>query len=306
MILSVCPNPSVDILANIKEITPSRVNRILTEYHFPGGKGVHVALALAKMQMVPTLFAFWGGPTGEWIQTECRKYGIKPKGIEVTGWNRNCYTFKSKNPKYDETEILGAGPVISKDEEMTFYHEYKRLVKDYNVVTMSGSWPKGASNSGYQQLINLSGKAKVFLDCTGQQFNNALNARPYGIHLNASEANELLKTDNPAKAALELLEYCSLAAVTAGKDGLYLADTTSDVIHANVEINECKSAVGSGDCLLAGLALATYYAYNAEDTARLGVACGAANCLCDDLGMLNKTDVDQLFNKVKITHIEHI
>ena len=88
MLLTVCPNPSVDILANINEIEPSAVNRILEETHFPGGKGVHVALAMAEMKLKPTLFAFWGGPTGEWIQTECRKTGINPKGIEVDGWNQ--------------------------------------------------------------------------------------------------------------------------------------------------------------------------------------------------------------------------
>ena len=115
-----------------------------------------------------------------------------------------------------------------------------------------------------------------------------MDARPYGIHLNASEANELFNIDNPVKAAAKLQQYCSLAAVTAGKGGLYLAVGRPEVIHANIEIPKCKSAVGSGDCLLAGLAIATYYGYNAEDTARLGVACGAANCLREDLGMLNK------------------
>lgn len=303
MILSVCPNPSVDILANIYEIAPSKVNRILEEHHFPGGKGVHVALASAEMQMEPVLFGFWGGPTGEWIQKECRKHGIKPKGIEVTGWNRNCYTFKSVNPDYDETEILGAGPFITDADEMMFYKHYKELVNNFDIVTMSGSWPKGASENGYRELIHLSGNAKVFLDCTGQQFRHALDAHPYCIHLNASEATELLKTNNPMQAAVELLQYCSMAAITAGKDGLYLAVETSDVIHANVEISECKGAVGSGDCLLAGLAIATNLGYNTEDTARLGVACGAANCLRDDLGMLYKEDVDQLFQKVQITHM---
>ncbi len=303
MILSVCPNPSVDTFANIDAILPAEVNRIDEEFHFPGGKGVHVALALAEMQIAVSLFAFWGGPTGEWIQQKCQKHGVKPTGVAVTDWNRNCYTFKSENPTYDETEILGAGPVISKDEEMTYYQEYKNVVKHFDIVTMSGSWPKGSSKRGYRQLINQSGNAKVFLDCTGQQFKNALNTRPFGIHLNANEAKELLKTNNPKQAAVDLLQYCSLAAITAGKDGLYLAVKTSGVIHANVDIPECKSAVGSGDCLLAGLALATHREYNIEDTARLGVACGAANCLRDDLGMLYKKDVDRLFQKVKISQL---
>lgn len=71
MILSVCPNPSIDILAQIDGFVAGRVNRIIAQKSYPGGKGVHVALAIAEIHNDSNLLAFWDGPTGKWVKEEC-------------------------------------------------------------------------------------------------------------------------------------------------------------------------------------------------------------------------------------------
>jgi tagatose 6-phosphate kinase len=76
------------------------------------------------------------------------------------------------------------------------------------------------------------------------------------------------------------------------------------MVHGNVTVNRCFSAVGSGDCLVAGLMMACLQKMDLSDSARLGVACGAANCLRQDLGMLHKPDVENLFRKVSIESIK--
>lgn len=51
MILSVCPNPSVDTYWNLHgPLHPGKTHRIGSEQRFPGGKGVHVALAVTELQ----------------------------------------------------------------------------------------------------------------------------------------------------------------------------------------------------------------------------------------------------------------
>lgn len=300
MILSVCPNPSVDIFVWMDAIQAGKVNRTKKEQHFPGGKGVHVALACAELGEEVTLMGFWGGPTGDWIRKECMQYGIRSTGVEVPEWSRTCQSFKS-DIEYDETEILGVGPTITGDWQNELEGLLERFLPKASSVSMSGSWPEGASTDGYARLIricNTHGKP-VFLDCSGEQLQLALQERPHAIHLNTAEAADIFGDMEPGKLAEELGQHCSLAAVTAGREGLYLTGGKRSV-HAKINVESCFSAVGSGDCLVAGLMEAYLKKMDHNDTARLGVACGAANCLRKDLGMLYKKDVDRLFSQVII------
>jgi tagatose 6-phosphate kinase len=59
-----------------------------------------------------------------------------------------------------------------------------------------------------------------------------------------------------------------------------------------------RSAVGSGDCLTAGLAVAHDRGHDWRQALRLGVACGAANCLRPELGMIHRADVERLLPTV--------
>ena len=304
MILCVCPNPSVDIYVWIDSIQAGEVNRATKEKQFPGGKGVHVALACAEMAYEVTLLGFWGGPTGDWIRDQCLKYSIRSDGIELADWSRTCQSFKSKT-EFDETEILGVGPTITPTQQDQLDHLLQQFMPAVSCVSMSGSWPEGASSDAYARLIkicNKQGKA-VFLDCTGEQLENALPLKPYSIHMNTSEARNLFGDPEPEKLALELSKYCTLAAITGGKEGLYLCNG-KEMVHANVTVNQCFSAVGSGDCLVAGLMMACMKKMDLADSARMGVACGSANCVRQDLGMLNKQDVNDLFGQVSIAKIK--
>ena len=95
-----------------------------------------------------------------------------------------------------------------------------------------------------------------------------------------------------------------LLALTCGRDGLYLHRRHHPTIHANVEIAKVISAVGSGDCLTAGIAFALGNTLgnklSHEELARWGVASGAANCIRPELGMLHLRDVQELLGKVQI------
>jgi tagatose 6-phosphate kinase len=88
MILTVCPNPSVDKFLYLADFKADSVNRSLREEAFPGGKGVHVALALKQLRMPTELIGTWGGPTGRWIRQECERKGVECFGPELSGWTR--------------------------------------------------------------------------------------------------------------------------------------------------------------------------------------------------------------------------
>lgn len=295
-VLVVCPNPSIDIYAWVNRFSYGVPNRILKEERYPGGKGLHVAMALAELNIPVTVAGFWGGEAGAWIKKACNTYypHINFTGPELKDWSRTCYTFKSGDD-FDDTEILGPGPEVNEADLQSLVTQIKDQLSNCAMMALCGSWPKGSPEDGYSQLITLgkSHHIHTFLDCTGVQLKNSLDAAPFGVHLNRKEITDFYQLDF-TQAKQKLLDQCEVAAITDGAKGLYLM-TNTDEYHALAKIDEVISTIGSGDCLVAGIVAGYMRQLTLGQVAKLGAACGAANCRRHELGMLFKSDVDRLY-----------
>lgn len=307
MVLSICPNPSIDCYAWIDDFKKAGVNRFTNIEEYPGGKGVHVALALAELEVDSKVLGFWGGHTGGWIKEQFQSRAVQFGGVELEENNRRCYTLISNNPNLNHTEFLEPGPVITNEDFESFLKEFGEQSKDAEFISMSGSWPSKAPKDGYRKLIQLAKHqgTKVILDCTGKQLEEALKVGFFGIHLNHKEAEALCGSSDIKALRKFLGNKVDLIALTKGSEGLELA-YKGNIIQAKIKINpnEIISTVGSGDCLTAGILYALNKKLNLTEVAAWGAACGTANCLNKDLGMLKKTDVERLIKTVKIKTYE--
>lgn len=306
MILSLCPNPSIDTLARLEFLTPGQVNRLEDLREYPGGKGVHVALALAELGEESRLFGNWAGAAGRWIQRECESRGVAVTGISLAGNNRKCYALRSSQAGHDNTELLEPGPAMGPGDWEDFKINFKKEAEEASLICMSGSWPRQAPPDAYKQAIEVANSvnARVMLDCSGDQLKAALKTSFFGLHLNEQEALELCGSSRPETVLEALNGRVQLLALTRGKDGLSLC-YQGKTVHANVQIENIKSTVGSGDCLTAGIAHAVARNLSLRQIAAYGVACGAANCLTEELGMLHRPLVEQLLPRVTFNPIEN-
>ena len=302
-VLVVCPNPSVDSWIWLDDLRFQETNRMSREEHYPGGKGVHVAMALAELGQAVHLLCYWAGPTGQWIQSEVeRRYlHLRCVGPTIEGWSRHCYTVRSEH-EVDGTEVLGIGPTLTPEAIRDLYEVFEQEVKNATGVAMSGSWPPSAPDDGYAQLIRRAAKYQkaVFLDCTGPLLTHALAERPFCVHLNRAEATQRYAVDEVEEALSPLLADCHRAAITDGARGLWLAQE-EQIVQAKCSPDRVLSAVGSGDCLVAGLVDGLVRDLDLLETARRGVACGAANCQHEELGMLKQKDVAALGQRAQVT-----
>ncbi|MGI0106948.1 1-phosphofructokinase family hexose kinase [Salinimicrobium sp. WS361] len=306
MILSICPNPSIDTYAWLNVFEVGGVNRIEKIEEYPGGKGVHVALALAELGNSSKLMGVWAGGAGDWIRKECLQKKVFAVGLELEGNNRKCYTFRSHIPHFNNSELLEPGPVLTSQKWHSFMGIFQESIVDAGILCMAGSWPVNAPVDAYSQLIE-AGKSKnipAILDCTGIQLEQALKKGFFGLHLNQDEAFNLCGSQNIQDVLKVLKGKVELVALTKGKEGLVFA-YKNRILAANVKIDKVVSTVGSGDCLTAGLAHAISRNLSLEEIAAYGVACGAANCLFEDLGQLKIKDVKSLLQRVEITELTH-
>ena len=305
-VLVVCPNPSVDSWIWLDELRLQETNRVTREEHYPGGKGTHVAMALAELGRPVHLLGYWAGPTGQWIRAEAeRRYPhLRCIGPTVTGWSRHCYTVRSAHD-LDGTEVLGTGPTLLPEDVDALCELFEEEVKNARCVAMSGSWPRQAPDNGYARLIRCATDQRkaVFLDCTGPALTHALEQRPFCVHLNRPEATQRYGVNELAEAISQLLASCSQAAVTDGARGLWLADA-QQTVRAQCAPDNVQSTVGSGDCLVAGLVDAFLLEKDLMASARRGVACGAANCQHEELGILRQEDVTALEQRATVEVID--
>lgn len=306
-VLVVCPNPSIDIFAWVDNFKMGEPNRIIKEEKYPGGKGIHVAMALAETDVEVVVVGFWGAMAGAWIKKECHKYypKIRFEGPMVKEWSRTCYTFKEETSDgfFDDTEILGTGPTLNEEDIKAFWGDIKRLMPGAKACVLSGSWPKNSPEDAYERIIRISQGQQVpsFLDCTGAQLENALAARPYCVHLNRSEISTYFNSSNFEEVKAKMLDLCTVAAITDGANGLYYINTEKE-IHSLATVENVVSTIGSGDCLLAGIVAGHLNNLSTTAIAKLGAAYGAANCVRKELGMLYKKDINNLFEAAQVLH----
>ena len=67
---------------------------------------------------------------------------------------------------------------------------------------------------------------------------------------------------------------------------------------------QAHNAVGSGDCFVGGLAVGVERGLEPTEILRLATACGAANAMTAEIGILRREDVFALAPKVEIEWID--
>jgi fructose-1-phosphate kinase PfkB-like protein len=126
------------------------------------------------------------------------------------------------------------------------------------------------------------------------------------VKLNAAEAASWSGQDveTPAQALVaagRLVEAgARMAVVTLGKQGAVMMAGKQAWLAEAPSVSG-NGSVGSGDAMLAGLALGLARQAAAEDALRLGMAAGAANMMHLGAGQVRRHDVDRLLPRVKLS-----
>jgi 6-phosphofructokinase 2 len=146
---------------------------------------------------------------------------------------------------------------------------------------------------------------RAIVDADGQWLEEAIKAKPYLIKPNVREAEgllgiELLTEEAIIKAALDLVKAgIEIVVISRGKDGI-IAATKGKILKAVPPLVKVRSAVGAGDCTVAGLALKLAYGEPLIEACRLGVAMGAACVLTPGTELCHRADVERLLPQIKV------
>ena len=192
MILTVTLNAAIDKRYVVDDCRMGEVNRVKECTYVPGGKGLNVSKPASIYGAEVVATGFVGGHAGNYIEEALKPFGIKSAFYHVEGESRSCINIWDE-VNHVQTEFLEPGFTLTEEDFRGFEEKFRELVKDADVVAMSGSVPKGLDGTAYPRLVRIVKEAgkPVILDTSGKLLEMGIEAKPSMIKPNIDEIRML-------------------------------------------------------------------------------------------------------------------
>ena len=238
--------------------------------------------------------------------------GIKNDFVPIKGETRICLNILHAG---NQTELLESGPTIAPEELDAFTAKFTELAGKADVVTISGSLPRGIEADYYAKITGIAENAgaKVLLDTSGASLEAALKSeiKPELVKPNLTEINGLLGTSfttddvDELRAALASdarfsdIPWVVVSMGAAGSVGFH----NGRAFRAKTPDIPAVNATGSGDSTIAGFAHAIAAGADDETVLRTANTCGKLNAMDPMTGHLVMDRWDEVYNGVVVTEL---
>ena len=316
MIVFVAGHPSVDRLYEVPHVTPGHIHRPSLVRVVPGGKGLNAARVARRLGGDPHVLGVLAGHAGRWIAEALAAENVEGTFAWTDGETRTSVSVAAtREPDglltgfYEDSAPIP--PAAWAELEAAVYE----LRPNTEMVCLSGSLMPGAPVDGYRRIVELAHAREipVAIDSHGPPLLEALQAGPELVKLNAEEAAEALAFTPPdsevlrwaAGAAAELQRRVPgnrIVVVTCGTSGMVLVDGSGEALGGSID-EISRYPVGSGDAVLASLALSSLRCTPAPEMLALALAAGAASAEVPGPGILEAARIPALAARASIAPV---
>lgn len=305
MITTITLNVAIDKAYQVETFEKGEVNRVKKCTNTAGGKGLNVAKVAKICGEEVVAGGFVGGHAGAYVEDMLKAEGVASNFVHTKNETRSCINILAADGS--STELLEPGAEVYPEEIQEFLNQFPGIVEKSDVITISGSVPKGIGTDMYGKLIEMAkekGK-KVILDTSGALLKEGILAKPTMIKPNTDEIEALLgisvKNREEVIASAKRLKEMGIevVVVSLGKDGA-LVVCEEGVYQGKPPKIETVNTVGCGDSMVAAFAVGFSRGYSMEETLRYAVAVSAANALTMATGNYKPEDRDKILPQVTI------
>jgi len=309
MITTIALSPAVDKIYFADDFSAGGLYRIGNVVKSAGGKGINVARVASLLGEKVASIGFKAGESGEWLFSKLNELGITARFISVEGESRtNNNIIDRKNNT--ETEVLEIGPFIKKENITAFLELYEETLNSTEILICSGGTPEGIPTDFYKELINIAYARgiKVILDTSNEMLEEGIKAKPFIIKPNLRElskfVNRSLDTFEEIIGACKYINSLGVKIVVAslGKEGAVMV-SEGKVISAKAPEISVVNTIGSGDSMVAGLAVGLVRGRSLEDVFCLGMACAVANTQFEQIGFISTELVEKYLGEIRVERI---
>ncbi len=306
MILTVTANTAVDKRYVTAGSRVGEVNRVKTVTRTAGGKGLNVSRAafIAGEEVLAT--GFLGGHNGRLIEELLAQDGISGDFVWCEGESRDCINIWDETTR-TQTEFLEPGFEIGKEDMGRLAAKVEEKIDQADVITISGSVPRGADAGLYGQLLDIArahGK-KAILDTSGQLLADSIAFRPYMIKPNIDEIRMLtgMPMDNmdDILAAAKKLHEAGIACVviSLGASGAVMS-CEDGAWQALVPKVDAVNTVGCGDSMIGGFAAAIARGMSMPEALRFAASVSTAAAMTTGTGSFRPEDQKRLIGQIRL------
>ncbi len=312
MLLTVTCNPTIDRILDVPTLTVGEVHRTEGLNLMAAGKGLNVTRAALALGSDVLATAPLGGRSGHTLADLAQKEGLPAVWYWLkAGETRTCILLNHANN--DTTVINEPGPTVSIADWTGFATHVETLAQKAEALAFAGSLPLGVSAEAFSELArSLATRRVVYVD-TSREALAAILANPQGVCIKVNRTELTIglnlkladQTITPLlKAGAKLLDRgAAQVVITLGRHGA-VAITPSGVWQLIPPPVQVVSTVGSGDAMLAGLAIARLEGQPFKAALAFGVACGTVNTLSSLPGDVDRTQVEDLVSQVEVMTLE--
>lgn len=310
MITTITLNASIDKAYHMsKKIENGTVMRVAECRNSAGGKGLNVARVIRLCGSEVQATGLVGGFNGSYLEALLDQDGISHRFGHVDGETRSCINIL--DPGYGSTEYLEPGFTVSEKDMDTYLRELPEIIKDSDVVTISGSAPSGVTKDIYQKIVEIvksEGKL-VLLDTSGDLLKNGIKAGPTLIKPNQDEIEALFnepvssRADVVRKAKQLHAEGIPYVVISLGGDGALLVceDGVFQAVPPKVDV---VNTVGCGDSMVGAFAVALEQKKTPKEALRYASAVGTANALSPNTGDFDPKLLPKLLEETEIREFD--
>jgi len=307
-IVTVTPNPAVDLSTSVERIVPVTKLRGTSQRRDPGGGGINVARVIKRLGGDASALYPIGGATGELLRRLLDEEGLTSRTFPIAQETREDF-FVSEIATGQPYRFILPGPRLSQDEWQQCLRLLSATAPFPRFVVASGSLPEGVPDDFYARVAAIARQrgARMILDTSGRALSAAVAE---GIdlikpslremrELTAHEPSDAKQWEEAARALIDRGRV-SVIALTMGHLGAVLV-TRDKVLRAEPIAVKPIGAVGAGDSFLGALIWRLAAGSDLEDAFRQAVAAGAAALLNPGTGLCRPADVERLARQVVLT-----
>lgn len=305
-IVTLTMNPALDENSSVEYVFSDAKLRCEAPHQEPGGGGINVARAVARLGGEALAIYAAGGPSGDLLGTLLEREAVPRLVIPIAEWTRRNVNVR-ENATGRQYRFVFPGPTLSENEWRRCLDTLKRVRPRPEFVVASGSLPPGVPVDFYARVAGIARElqARFVLDASGKPLRLAVEEGVFLVKPSLDEFQQL--TGGGARAESSLAEaarhliakgHCEAVVLSLGGGGALWVTAAQEerLVAPTVPV---ASSVGAGDAMVAGIVLSLVRGRSLPEAVRFGVAAGAASVMNPGTELCRREDAERLFEQMR-------
>lgn len=304
MILTVCPNPSIDCTIELESLNVGMLNKIQGKVETYSGKALNVAIGVSRLGCECLSTGFMFENQRRTFEHVLEKEGVVHDFVRCVGNTRVNYKIIDKRSML--TEINDVGEEVSAEKQAELLVKTAKLSEEADIAVISGSLPKGVSSDFYGEMAKaVSKRARLVVDAEKDHVLAASRTREiFMVKPNIKELEnfsgiKIRKISDVITASEKYLDLgVKLVLASMGTEGAVITDGKDRFYckSASVAIN---STVGAGDSMVAAACVGAYNGVPLREMLKEAVAAGTAAVTTSGTNLFYKDKYKEIYSKLQ-------